>query len=157
MCHPAAGDLVPPDVPRQPVSVTKLSAEERAELLRPRILGMTGGSTPAPRVRQSQLGADKLSRLPRGLHPKIDAWISALDARDRDSRQVAALALKQDPKALKAALDALDPQAQARIRRDWEAQIAKTRAGEEVGQQKSTVQTLFFNQEHKGDTIGMDA
>ena len=116
----AAGEPPPYEALRQVVSAPTLTAEERAELLGPRIFGMNGGSRLAPRLRQHQLEADK------------PPW-----------QQIAALALKNDRKALVAALDVLDPRTQARIRRDWEAQQAKDRANIEAIRQQAADQSLL--------------
>ncbi len=142
----AAEKPVPPEAARQLARVAALSAEERAELLRPRTFGATGGSKPVPvtaKVEATIHGAAKPSSVPRGTHPTIDAWVEALDARDREARQLAALALKNDRKALKLALDELDAKTQARIRMDWEAQEARNRVTAEAEWQKSTDRTLL--------------
>lgn len=133
----------------EPNRVAPLTAEERAELLRPRKFGSSSGSEPveiAAKVEAVKQGEAKPSSLPRGAHPKIDAWIEALDARDREARQLAALALKNDRKALKIAHDELDAKTQARIRMDWEAQqarISEDRAKETEKQKKSSTRTIL--------------
>jgi hypothetical protein len=110
------------------VPVTALTAEEEADILRPRKFGSSSGSPVVEQKIETVVhGNEKPAGLNKGVHPKIDAWIEALDARDRVTRQQAALDLKNDRKALKLALEELDAKTQARIRMDWEAQQAKNR------------------------------
>lgn len=111
--------------------VMPLDAEDRAELLRPRKIG-NAGEVVAPELDVKANGSfqkvSEPSRMSRGAHPKIDAWIDAFEARDHDARQMAALALKNDGKAFKVALGALDNSTQVMIRSDWEALQARDRA-----------------------------
>jgi MobA/MobL family len=105
-----------------------VSTEERADILAPRTFGMTSGSEPAQvaaKVEEATQVGENPSGIRRGAHPKIDAWIEALDSQDREGRQIAALALKNDRKALRVAFIELDRETQARIRMDWEAQVAR--------------------------------
>ena len=145
---PQADKPATPSARPQPARVPTLTAEERAELLRPRKFGASGGSEPAAvaaKVEEVVQSGEKPTSIPRGAHPKIDAWIAALDARDREARQEAALALKNDRKALKIALDELDAKTQARIRMDWEAQQAKIRddQAKEAERKKSGLRNLL--------------
>lgn len=120
-------------------AVQPLSAEERHELLLPRKFGDMGGTEIVRNAANGDPNIDRAAKpttSPKNVHPKIDAWIKAADEQDRGARQEAALELKNDRKALKIALVELDGKTQSRIRKDWEAELARHKARTIAEQQR---------------------